>query len=153
MRNFALFCRPFWQEKTHRNAQKCAILHMQTHATPPFIIPPSACTQEIAIRNARLAIRSSTPIRPNRKKGCYSSLRSKIASDWRLAILPIFFPRSFEGFWGVGALKKKRERERFLIDAVLARLCCITKVSTYNKGDLALAPLKCAKDLQEASIT
>ena len=54
LRKFALFCRSFWQEQTHRNAQKKAqqrtncteTRHFaQTHPTPPFVIPPSACIQ------------------------------------------------------------------------------------------------------------
>ena len=57
MCKFGLFRRPYWQEKTHRNAHEKAHKRAKLHKnapfctdvcnTPLFIIPPLACTQEM----------------------------------------------------------------------------------------------------------
>ena len=51
MRKFALFCRPFWEEKTHKNTQKCTNTRhfAQTHATTPVYYTPVSVHQKIGI--------------------------------------------------------------------------------------------------------
>ena len=72
----------------------------------------------------------NTPIQRNCEKGCDLSPRSKIASDWRLAILPIFFVKlngSRNGIPGKQVHLRKSNSQR--VDFAELRLLQCTQIA------------------------